>query len=78
MIYFQIKTLSVEILSTTHTNVLQKTLLGANSEWEVLFLKRVFDLVCDVIKQNIKEEKKRRKRKEKLKALKKKRRRKKS
>lgn len=46
MIYFQIKTLSVEIPSTTHTNVLQKTLLGANSEWEVLFLKRVFDLVC--------------------------------
>lgn len=78
MIYFQIKTLSVEIPSTTHTNVLQKTLLGAHSEWEVLFLKRVFDLVCDVIKQNIKEEKKRRKRKEKLKALKKKRRRKKS
>lgn len=52
MTYFQIKTSSIKILSATHTNVLQKTLLGITSGLEMIFLKHVFDLVCDLIKQN--------------------------
>lgn len=51
MTYFQTKTSSIKTGSATHTNALQKTLLGMTSELEIMFLKHVFDFVCDVIKQ---------------------------